>query len=302
MSHHQLLQNMLNTGREYYQNACKPFVNQAQALEIPKLDSYLEIQQKAAKRYDLLLQLATELAVQFKVPLFKMSPLHRAFALDVLRSNVVNLEQWENEFTEYAKVQVSEFARDSKQQERMEYVDDGVTQDWPVDNFKVMLENMKQSYLQMKACAAEQTHTEENIRKGAFALRQFDYYFTHLKLLLLQRVASTHQSTALVEKVHWIQRELETIIPTDGQSIFISMNDAQLDRLYQNLPNQTPGTNIFSQVKATENKNSWWSLPTFKGLQSSWLLSFLGDKKLRLGAFFCMVVGAGFSCRSGCGD
>lgn len=74
----------------------------------------------------------------------------------------------------------------------------------------------------------------------------------------------------------------------------ISNHDSHLERVSQKLPCSASATHDLTPEMAEENKKSWWSWPTFKDLQTSWLLSFLGDKKLRLGAFFCMVVGAGF--------
>ena len=52
-------------------------------------------------------------------------------------------------------------------------------------------------------------------------------------------------------------------------------------------------TGVKSSMPEKMALGNWWQWPTFKYFQQSWLLSVLGNQNLRLGAFFCMVLGAG---------
>lgn len=291
MTNHEWLQTLLKMGKAYREGALLPFVNQIKGVQINELDTFLKAQRAEAIRYDALLQCATELAVSFKEPLFRMHPFYRSFALGRLRSDMQEAEQWELDCIDYAHPFLPDFVEDTDSLKSGRVEDKG-GMPWPVGSFKEMLSNMVHSYKQMLRIA-EEKQTETSIREGALALRQFDYYFTQLKLLMLSRVSVKYRSFTLAEKERWIHQQLESIVPVDGHNLFTSIDSQRLDSVFKQLPDLLPHSRIFPAdlMKPYETNQPH---PDQSASLNSWLFLILGSKQLGLGTFLLMVLGTGF--------
>ncbi|MCC5792853.1 MAG: hypothetical protein JJT82_09655 [Legionellaceae bacterium] len=291
----QHINQFLQAGEKYYQLGYTPFFRKGR-LEIKDIQDYLCAQQKAAVQYDKILESATEIAIVLERPVLDLysQTFCRAFSLEALRKRTIDYPAWQRMVTQsfhqhFPKIVCTlplpenGAAETSVSAER--------SSPWPVEGFARMLQRLQESHRELMAYCANGITGTEDIRKSAQILRQYDFYFTQVKLLMLVEHAKGHHEDSLAKKEAWLEAKLSAIVPADGHAALREITEAEANACLAALPGLLPGADIFPPEKI--DARTMLSFGRTAVYQPSWLLQVLGSPYLAPGAFFAAVLSVG---------